>query len=72
MGKINPIPTFGLPLTETVGEEETNMLLKSRELLFFADQKIEGARSTLVLKPTLVLTSPPSLTQRKITSNART
>lgn len=56
---LNPIQGLRLPLTRTVGEEETNMLLKSRELLSFADQEIEGVRSIPYLKPIYPMASPP-------------
>jgi hypothetical protein len=59
MGKIDPIPTFSLPLTCTVGEEEPTLLVNSMSRLSFADQEIEGARSIPYLKPIYPMASPP-------------
>jgi len=47
-----------LPLTGTVGEEETNHRLNPRGGLSFADQEIEGARSITIMNPNYWMTSP--------------
>jgi len=57
-----------LPLTGTVGEEETIDLLNPKEVLFFADQLIDGARSITEMKPRILKASPPpyKLTNERI------
>jgi hypothetical protein len=55
---INFKSMFSLPLTGTVGEEETNHRLNPRGGLSFADQEIEGARSITIMNPNYWMTSP--------------
>jgi hypothetical protein len=60
---VNSKDEVSLPLTGTVSEEEPNLLVNSMSGLSFADQEIEGARSTPLLKPKTPLASLPQTAQ---------